>query len=275
MKRVAQEDTDKRNLGRIILDKLGTGSVLSNSAYNPLVYYNHLLALFSTNHMPKMIVFPINLRCFSPQWDMNPKWQFDDEIQHIRRSIGRRFYWCLSAKKKYATKKDMIEFRNNAIDYPSSCLKTVGEFLDIVNSKPCDIEQKFLRKKEIFVFHYMHPLVKEHRKMQAIGRSLRLLQKTNTKVLFYITPINVHGGERFVGSAFRSQVDANIAVLNSIFEPYLNDESVQYFDWSKLFDSDLFFNEDLATEHLNQYGRKKLARRIVKEIERMKTKSSS
>jgi hypothetical protein len=105
-----------------------------------------------------------------------------------------------------------------------------------------------------------------NRKIRDIQRFLTLARELDVKVMVYTTPINFQSGERFAGPAFRSQVDANIAVLNGSFEPYMDTNHARVFDWSRSIDSALFFGEDHATEHLNQNGRQEISGRVTKGV---------
>jgi hypothetical protein len=268
MERVARDDTDTRTLGQMIADGLKpehSSVVISNTGYQPSIYYPLLLALSVMEHRPKVVVYPINLRCFSPQWDLHPAWQYYREMRVIWQYIATR---KIGRVKRVGTYY-MDAYRDTCVAYPSSVLKTVGEFLDIINTKSVNAEQGKYRKKEIFTFHYMHPLVPALGKLQAIQASMSWARSNDVNVLAYVTPINVQAGERFVGPAFRSQVAANLHVLGDAIDHYRDKYTMRIFDWSTEFDSSIdsshFFDADLSTEHLNQRGRHELGAMVASE----------
>ena len=265
MERVAREDTDRRSLGQMIGDGLKpdhSSLVLSGTGYHPWVYYDLLLALSWMRHRPKVVVYPINLRCFSPQWDLNPAWWYNDVHQIIV-----HYYWSGSVGRVLTRKPSrdaLVTFRGTRVVYPTSILKTVGEFLDAIAKKPTSAEEARLRKETIFTFHYMYPIENRSDKVLAIKASLRLAREFGMNVLAYITPINFIAGKNFAGPAFRSQIASNIGILSEAIKPHSG------IDWSRIFGPGLFFSEDLATEHINQDGRQELSSRIIQEIKNIR-----
>src|SRR5688500_14215929 len=78
MERVADDDVDRRPLHQMIKDSLLPRYhciSISYSAYNPKIYYYFVKSLEKLKKYPKIIVLPINIRAFSPQWDLRPHWQ--------------------------------------------------------------------------------------------------------------------------------------------------------------------------------------------------------
>jgi len=264
MERVARQDTDKRSLGEMIHDGLKqdgySTTVLSGTGYHPDIFYHLIKALSCMKHHPRLIVYPVNLRCFSPQWHLNPAWQYHDEIRAIERYQDEK---CI-VRVKHVSRDKMQDFRNSIVEYPAINLKTVGSFLDTIAAPPVLDGEEQARKKILFIFHYMHPLVPWHQKLVAITMSLFWARKLGMKVLLYLTPVNDQAGVRFVGSKFYSQVNANVEVVGSAVDTCLETGLVRWCDWSTSFDSDQFFYPDLATEHLAQAGRLDLASRIIK-----------
>lgn len=272
VERVANEDTDRRPLNQMVLDALKKnyrGLSISHSAYNPEVFYHLLAALERMKHRPKIVLLPINMRCFSPQWDLQPQWQHEEELQTLESYIKKP-----QAKIRAVTDRSMRiipDSRINAfnatyVDYPLTSLNRIGQFIEIIESKPDTEEQAAFRRKQIFIFHYTHPLAADHRKLVVLINMFALLARMDIKTFAYITPINVEAGERYVGPEFRSLVKANVDVLSNEVLKHINPAIQSLRDYSFQCPSCAFFQDNLATEHLNQSGRLELTHRIVEEV---------
>ena len=160
------------------------------------------------------------------------------------------------------------------LDFPFTNLKRLGEFQEIIKSNPATEEEKAFRKKQIFIFHYLNPLSNSHPKLEFLPRIIDLCHSLNIHLLVYVTPVNYQGGERYIGKDFVDLVSANVNVVRQkvLSAPGC---SPRFLDLSLTLPSEDFFHVDEATEHLNQYGRAKLAEIIANEILNMDVKDNS
>jgi hypothetical protein len=202
------------------------------------------------------------LRSFSPQWDFHPAWQFRDEIKVLNRypvtsSINIRPYDELNVKPILLRLYDA-----NWINYPIVGFKLIGYFRKLIKSVPeSDTERKF-RLKNIFIFHYLHLLICHHTKLIAFDECIKLLHDMGIKTVVYVTPINWQAGEKYVGPGFVEKIKSNVKCVFDTVSASLDKGALRFSDFSTLLDSDCFFSEDNATEHLNQKGRGILAHHI-------------
>ena len=91
LERVSRYDNDKRNLGQMLKEQLGDRfrcDVISQTAYSIKTFYPLLSALQKMRSSPRVIIIPVNIRSFSPQWFNNPVWQYEKEIEAINRYLG-------------------------------------------------------------------------------------------------------------------------------------------------------------------------------------------
>ena len=271
IERVANQDKDKRTLGKIVSDELSSHlptGVISFSAYHMSIYCGLLSTLDATKHQPKIIILPINIRSFSPQWDFQPRWQYEEEQSVLKkyRQSGTRVIGRIYRDQYLVPEYLQYKFRNTRVDYPMSDLNTIGQFLDVISCESEDEKERINRKQQIFIFNYGHPLSKKHRKIFKLTEILNLLLDWKLKVVTYLTPINFDAGVRYVGPEFREQILKNVQVINDVILPYQKNGNLRYFDWCTSFPSKMFFYDDLATEHLNQEGRLHLAKKISHEV---------
>lgn len=269
VERISWHDTDKRTLDQITADAFGGRKSLlciARAAYHFRIYYHLLNVLKVTRNRPQLVILPINMRCFSPQWDLNPAWQFEEEIRALKAYPQTRKIPAIRVNADALTYSD--DERNLELDLPYTGLKRLGQFLDLINNIPPDPEGKFHRRRQIYILHYLNALSRDHRRLEYLGKTLDLLNELNVRALLYITPINYEGGARHVGDGFMDIVRSNVAVVRDFICPYLENGWVRFLDLQEYLTSDHFFHADELTEHLNQTGRMKLAQALIHEIEK-------
>ncbi len=268
VERTSRHDTDKRTLDQMIADELANKKRLlciARAAYHFRIYYYLLNVLRTTLKRPELVILPVNMRCFSPQWDLNPAWQFEEEIQALQIYSETRRVPALRVNADALPFSEMDW--NMEFDFPFTDLKRVGQFFDLIKNIPDDPEGKFYRRKQIYILHYLKKLSRDHRRLQSLTQILGLLKDLQIRALVYITPINYQGGVRHVGQGFKDGIRANAAVLKDVVRPYMQTGLVRFMDLQENLTSDHFFHADELTEHLNQDGRMKLAHALADEIE--------
>jgi hypothetical protein len=267
VERVSDLDKDKRTLSEMLADALREKMSLvcvSHSAYNMKVYFGLASALRRMQSKPRVVILPINLRSFSPQWDLEPSWQFESQLQCLREYAENGSVTLNDHKETLASRYE--EFDSTPVFYPLSPLQQVGQFRLLIAGKPASEMQKRFRSSQIFIFHYLYRLEHSHPKLEMLKETINLLLNLGIKVLVYVTPVNYVAGERYVGKPFVSSLNENRSVVTRILEPFLTGSQVKYKDYSQLLADDCFFHENSPTEHLNQTGRTKLVTELVNDV---------
>ena len=270
--RVANEDIDRRKLVEMVPDALAPHYrvlPITRQSYHPRFYYQIIRAIEVMRNRPSVVILPVNIRSFSPQWDLRPSWQYSEEIEALESFVANPAGGAVRIKQRLKNETTLAEeeaYRSTPVAYALSPFRTIGEFLDIIDSQTLTEEDKAFRKKQIFIFHYMHPLDDSHRNFIALKEMLNLLQRLKIRALFYITPINMEAGIRIVGQEFKEQVQANIRLISDLIQPHTKNGMIRYADWSFEMSAENFFHDSFATEHLNQAGRLALTQWIASEI---------
>jgi len=255
LERVAREDADQRTLGAMLEHEL-PAIAISHSAFQPQVYRQLLRAVQVMPRRPSVLVVPINIRCFSPQWDFHPEFQFERELAALERYIADPSDAAANVSIEFRpTDADREAYARRPVEYPGSSCKTIGDFIAIRDASP-DTERA-RRLATIFEFHYMHPLEREHRKLRDLVAVTSLSRDLGLRTLFYLTPINHEAGVRHCGAAFAERYAANASIVR---------ELVELADLGQLVPSTEFIHPDIANEHLNQSGRARLAGEIVTRV---------
>lgn len=268
--RVAHEDIDRRCLGELFCDELRvkmSADWIAHSAYHMEIYYYFLRYVLSLEQTPSLIILPINMRSFSPQWQYSPQYQFTKEIEFLKKAFdGNEDYSEWSNKHLRDDETAYLEFDQRSVDYSLSEFDTVGQFRSLIESNPQSSAQKDIRIKQIFIFHYLHQLAENNERLKFLKLIMQETLQSNSKLLAYITPINIDAGIRYLGTDFADGVRQNVGVIENVFSDLNSEESIVLLNCVENFSSDSFFQNDNATEHLNELGRSKLVHELIETL---------
>jgi len=207
-RRVSDFDQDRRQLCEMISDAMyGVVLPVSGQAYTPELFYYLVLALERMRHRPEVVVLPVNIRCFSPQWDLNPAWQFHEEIGTIKQ------YLASPSKKIGKIRGGNTAIREPRYVLPRQSVMKGEDVTRIIASQPVREDVLFHRKQQLFANHYMYKLSRDHRKLHYFENTIILLNTMQITPYVYITPINADAGRKYNGEKFTSTVKENIATI--------------------------------------------------------------
>lgn len=263
--RVSNKDQDTRPLYAMVADAITRDTNyyhISHSAYYMDIYHLYVELLIATNRKPKMIIMPINLRNFSPQWDYNPMFQ---NISHIAMLFDMLKQHNISPDGRlYGNDMSIWQYVNAKVNFIGSDYDRVWHFLRIIASKPKSAQGKIERRKNIFTFHYMNAVNIDDRKISHLADIIRLCGSNDIKLLIYFTPINYEAGAKYIGSDFTANLKTNVAMMTTQALSAVGDTvHAKLIDLSTLLTSEYFFNPDETTEHLADIGRNALCRKLI------------
>ena len=249
---------------------------LSHAAYNLDLYAHYIqrLVTYSNTHdyHPQLVIIPINMRSFSPEWDQRPTYQFTQEkvVLDYGVTLARFFGRPVDIFGGFESTITAAEFLATTVYSNSVAVGNVADFEGALgNFQLADQENaEFIYYAEppaegeienTLIYYYMQPLDPAHRKLQAMLKIVDLLQAQGTDLLFYITPVDVELGDVYLGPAFRARFSANIAVINAL----LAEKNVPLLDLS--YELPPFYFSD--TEHLQQAGKRLIAETLAAQID--------
>ncbi len=247
-------DTDKRPMSVMLTSMLPRAQFkrISHGAYHLEVYaaYCRYISKHSSKQKKDrpVIIIPINMRTFSPHWDLEPHYQFDREKAILEGGVARIFYTPLQVfKYKFSTisRKDYVQ---TPVYYQHRKIGVVG---------------KMRGTKNQFMLKYMTQLTPNHRKVKALQQILRMVSKNQLTVLFYVTPIDFEKGEHYWPRQFKKALRQNIAQLRSLFRERKSGHC--FIDLSQKLESHYFAwkGNGSVNEHLNQDGRHYVASQLA------------
>ena len=246
----AKNDSDKRSLAEMLdtkLDQPVTG--ISYYAYHAEVYLEFIKYINRTAPNKKItILIPINLRSFSPEWDLRPGYQFLTE----KYALNGYPYWHHFNFKQYEL-VSTSDFEMERILYNNT---DIGDVIDI--EKILNITEKDTTLKYGFIYHYMQAITLDNQKMKAFKEIASYNENTNLDIRLYFTPIDYMQAKKLGVKNFKVQISQNI---NTIQEE-LKAKSIEILNLSLLLDSTQFDYEKIPNEHLNQSGKEQLVEQL-------------
>jgi len=234
---------------------------VSFPAYDSGVYEAMMDYISRSKNRPQVIIIPIGLRSFSPEWDRRPFYQFEKEKFILSNRIPLAPYFF----KFFATLRlvdvnpiSQQQFLETPVYYGDDQIGTVSYFEN--NERFANITKENIRDK--YIYSYMAPITINHRKIESLENLLSIANKSGIKVYVYITPLDYKNGKEFVGSDFMNQTKANADFICNV----VIKNNVECFNLAFDFDSKYFSHPEYPSEHLNQHGRGLLAEKINKLI---------
>jgi hypothetical protein len=267
--RVADDDLSGETLGGIVSAGIAPGRfhLVADSGYHIGVFEQYCRLLEHLPRRPELVVLPINLRSFSPTWDLNPLYQFMAEIEVLKSFEVALPCYRISqiAMDRYGDEEQIC---SSSIDESSITLKQFQELIEKTPAHGSDDWRN--RLHNIFKWHYGVLINLDHRKLLSLKNTIEKLQGLGIPVYAYFTPINHESGWRFCGPKFEDIVKKNISTiqtaLNSLVKTHNSNVQHPVFkldDFSTRFGKDSFFTEHNATEHVRFAAREFLAQQII------------
>src|SRR5262249_23616956 len=140
-------------------------------------------------NIPRVLVIPINPRCFSPQWDLNPAFAFLQEFDVIDS-------WFKDPTRAIQPIDDVEEtpgffdaYDQTVVRYELSRLSTIGQFRALIASNANEPAERHERAKQLLIFHYTHELIPAHRKLGSLVETVELARRMGINPIVYFTPI--------------------------------------------------------------------------------------
>jgi len=218
-----------------------------HTGFHPAVFEAFLSRVCESRRRPFRVVLEINLRSFSPQWFWHPSWLYSEEISLLSSSPG-----LLESKD--------VRYEDNSVSIPGSDLRRVGEFQAWIDRVPQNEQERRMRLRQIFLFHYSSLIEPTHPHLNSLRSLVNRIQVRGLSLYAFLTPVNYEAGSEYGGADFLSGVEANRRLLGDFFAADARGATVD--DFSLLFDRSNFFSNDNATEHLKYKARRFLADQI-------------
>ena len=264
--------------GTILQENLPECSVgeIAHPAYNLDLYLHYVRYIARSAHPPHIIVVPINMRSFSPEWDMRPGYQFEKEKTALTLGLflSRVLWRPLETFGVLDPRISQEDFLNTPVYREETLVGTVRDFEQLTDTDVAEALQGDAgfayhdalpstdneeAMQQVLTYRYMVGLQPDQRQLRAMLDIVKLSNGRDIKVLFYITPVNYQQGERYAGDLFGEVVRKNTDVVKSL----LSDQpGTVFLDLS--FDLEAFAFVDM--EHMREVGKEYVAERLAAAI---------
>ena len=261
---VEGEKEHKETIPKMLQGLLPHHSVgaICHGAYNADIYLHFFKYMTRKDYYPRAVIIPINMRSFSPQWDMNPYWQFEKEkifLSGNNSFLLRVFCKPLSIFKMFQRRITRGDYENTPVFDGDNFAGRVKDY-----DNPSHEVYSGQNMKNKIKFYYMYSLSENHRKVESMAKIAEISKKYNIKVIFYITPLDYQTGVKHLGNRFYERVAENAGIIKSVlakkgFEPLDLSFSLgtKSFNWKH----DVYHNE-----HLAKKGKKFVSEQIFQKV---------
>jgi hypothetical protein len=237
---------------------------ISYPAYHMDIFLEYARYIVNQEHLPQTVIIPINLRSFSPGWDLKPSYQFEKEVRFLQQNndlFVQAFDVPLSIFRWYEPEITQQTFETMPVYKGLQKVGTVEEFERVFSE-----DSTLLNKEKILIYNYLYNLSPEHRKLQSLVQLVDVYRANNIDVILYITPIDYQFGESLLGEQFTEQVTQNTTLIASMVEG----KDVVFLDLSFDLTSEFFGWHEYPNEHLNENGRFFVAEKLSQELDHLK-----
>lgn len=242
----------ERAAGRAVAEASGAG-------YHPLVFAAMLEYMRDSGARPEVIILPVNLRAFSPLWDLSPDTQFVRFRSYLaydshlfRLALPALMAWKVIDVAPIPDEKYVRRIRGQL-------LKAIGEAppLPGVNA-PYWAYLARLDPAQWVAASYLYPIQAGDRQARALVRCARIAREWGAPLVLYCTPVNMDLGDELLGGQFTRQVRANRRLLEAL----ARGAGAYWLDLSEGLDGACFM-EGHKNAHLHDEGRLYVAIRLA------------
>jgi pimeloyl-ACP methyl ester carboxylesterase len=256
---ILQELLPERRVGQI-----------AHPAYGLELFRDYAAHMNRHGASPQTLVVPINLRSFSPAWDMRPAFQFTKESKILAMGLlwARLLLRPLEVPGYFQPSISQKDFLDAPV-YDGDVM--VGQVRDFETLGAGEVLQEDAENayrevqledeetaQAVLTYHYMLNLQPDHRKLDAMVAVAELAAERGVNVIFYITPVNVEQGERFLGSRFTERFAENVQVVQSRLDAAALDGVMLL---NLAFDLPAYDFTDM--EHLTEAGKEYIAEQVA------------
>ena len=275
---VSRFDLSRRPLLRMTVQRLAPRRtcVLAHFGWHFGVLKALLQAVASMPTQPCVVVLPMNLRQFSPQWAENPNFQFRELMAAASAfaadptagvPLVPPFPRGDLTRGGAADPREWERFRAVRVACKWRSEDTIGEYLDMIATSPADAAARHERLRDVFAFHWLPGDNVE--RLAWLAEAVQVADGFGARIVGHMSPINYEAGRRFVGPSFDDLIAGRVDAARRVCEDSVGDSGhLTVDDLTHLLPSDRFFYPADPTEHYDEIGRARVANRIAASVRR-------
>ncbi len=252
---VGPHDKDQRNLPAMVQAELG-GEVsvlaLHGGGYHADLLATYLEIAATVPHRPRVLVVPLWVRGRFVPWIEHPRFGHKEVLETLKQIEPGR------APRGSLRRAGAEEFeRYYRLPHPT----LVGELMVGDYARPLKAgalpPEEHLRL--LYAHHHGGLLEPGSPQLDAVTRLGRAAQALGCPVVTYQTPLCIATGERVLGPAFTTRVAQNFAAMDQAYRLGAGPDA-SILATGRAFEDSEFIDPADGSEHLNEAGRRRLAR---------------
>jgi len=274
---VSRFDVSRRTLLEMVLRGLSPFRVcvVGHIAYHGAVQEALLHVVAALPAHPRVVAMPVSIRQPNVQWAANPIFQFTELIEAASSfaadpaspvpDVAAFPRGDLTRGGTHADPEEWERFRAAPVSFPGQPESTVGHFLDLIKAPPDDdVDARLERARSIFAYHYA--VGSDDVRLRGLSQAVRIANGIGAKVVAHLTPINYQAGHRLLGASFDEAVSCATELVASACRNAAAPGGLVLEDLTHLLPSTEFFYDTDPTEHFDEFGRRKVAKILVRLI---------
>ncbi|MDO7867851.1 hypothetical protein [Nocardioides jiangxiensis] len=259
-------DVDRRRLPEMLGAELGQRvAVIAGPGYNPPLYSELVRILGTLPQRPRAVVLSRAVRTScATHVRQHPEYGYRRSIATLRRASGAHGLRAFSRSNR-RTPQEYAAFEALPVRTRWERASTIGGFLALVRGRRTAGGDLATQQALFDYFHgeLLDPGIATVGELTELAARLRAY---GVPVVHYYPPIPVERGEQYFPGEFEAQVRASYAVVDGVLEAGLGDLGALV---ETPFDTpdDEFIDPTDGSEHWNEKGRARIARRIAELVQ--------
>jgi hypothetical protein len=263
---ISPRDTDRRQLRQMFADALAPDLsffTIEGGGYHPRLFTGYLRLLGAVDQRPVIIV-PLSVRLAYPAWLYHPRYGHAAATRALHGKHVGAATWRIRAA--VAPPSDAQMRRHDQLPHPTFAGDdlTIGDYrLRLKDPAAAGLDADG-RLALLYAYHHGAAIKPSDESLANMTEFASTLREMGFRVVPYQTPIPVQKGVELFGPAFRKNARDNFALLDAAFlRGYPEAEILQT---GTIFETGEFLDPEDGSEHLNEFGRRKLLDAVVTQV---------
>lgn len=254
---VSNKDINKETLSQLVSDN--ETFTISHGSYNSIIYEKYLIYLEKNNKFPETIIIGINLRSFSYNQYLRPRYQFTYEQLLLEEKYFEALiekFNNLFVQTPKRINEEFEEYSAIPVDYNNTVIGTVKDYYFWLDGTEENFESRIT---DWVIFTYLYQLKEDHLMLESLRNIDAISKRNNARLIIYVTPVDYETSKEYVVD-FVPIIKQNIRIINDSLK------YAEFYDYSTILSEENFMYEVMIDEHLNEQGRKILSEEIKKAL---------
>jgi hypothetical protein len=263
---ISPQDTDRRSFRQMLAEALAPDLsffCVEGGGYHPRLFAGYLRLLGAVEQRPTIIV-PISVRLALPAWHYHPRYGHAAAARVLQRKRVGGAKWRIRAA--VAPPSDEQMHRHDLQPHPTFAGDdlTIGDYRKRLKDPAAARLDPAGRLALLYAYHHGAAIKPDDESVADMAEFAAKLREMRFPVVPYQTPIPVQKGVEMFGPAFLQNARDNLALLDAAF--LRGYPEVDIIQTGTIFETGEFLDPEDGSEHLNEFGRRKLLDLVVSQV---------